>query len=150
VVRGLLVLALAFAFGGTAGAAQSKLIHFKSPSGNINCLGDTVAPVFVDCLVKSSSWAHKPPKPASCDLDWAPTELAVGRRHVSVGACRGDVGPVCGPATGLACTTLAYGHSVDIGPIRCTSAANGVTCRYRTAPRVGFRIAREGYVVFHS
>jgi hypothetical protein len=48
------------------------------------------------------------------------------------------------------CTTLGYGRSVDLGPIRCTSATIGVTCRYRTAPRVGFRIAREGYVIFRA
>ncbi len=67
--------------------------------------------------------------------------------HVDVG----DVGPLCGPSgSGLTCTTLAYGRSVDLGPIRCSSATTGVTCRYRSAPRAGFRVAREGYAVFRA
>jgi hypothetical protein len=35
-----------------------------------------------------------------------------------------------------------------MGPIRCTSTQAGVTCRYKTAPRVGFLIAREHYVLY--
>lgn len=136
---------------GPAGGAQSGFVHFTSPSGNIDCLGSTKAPFFVSCLVQRATWPRRPPRPASCDLDWSPTEVDLSRRRVSVGACRGDVGPLCGPAgSGFTCTKLAYGRSVDAGPIRCTSATNGVTCRYRSAPRVGFRVAREGYVVFRS
>jgi hypothetical protein len=142
------VLALALSFH--PAAARPTFVHFQSPSGNINCLGSAAAPASVDCLVKRSAWPRKPPKPASCDLDWDPTDIALSHRRTSVGACRGDIGPGCGPFSGSSCTTLRYGRFVDIGAIRCTSAANGVTCRYRTAPRVGFRIAREGYVLFRS
>ena len=132
-----------------AATPQASFVHFTSPSGNIDCLGDAQAPAFVECTVQHATWPHLPPKPARCDLDWSPTELDLGHRRVTVGACRGDVGPLCG-AGSQRCTTLAYGHSVDIGPIRCTSATNGVTCRYRTSPRVGFRVAREGYTVYRS
>ncbi len=131
----------------SAAPAQAGFVHFTSPSGNIDCLGDARAPAFVECVVQRATWPRLPPKPARCDLDWSPTELDLGHRRVTVGACRGDVGPLCGLGS-QKCTTLAYGRSVDIGPIRCTSATNGVTCRYRTAPRVGFRVAREGYTVF--
>ena len=65
---------------------------------------------------------------------------------MTIGACRGDVGPLCFRD----CTTLAYGKSVDIGPIRCRSAVNGVTCRYVRGKLAGFRIAREGYVVWRT
>lgn len=132
--------------------APASLVHFQSPSGNINCLGERASsfgPGFVDCLVRQDTWPHKRPKPAACDLDWSPTTLSLTHRKVTVGSCRGDVGPLCGRSSDR-CSTLAYGRHLDLGAIRCTSTTAGVTCRYRTAPRVGFRIAREGYVVFRS
>ena len=133
-----------------AAPPPAKLVHFKSPSGNINCIGaaaDKFQAAFVDCIVRKNSWPNLRPKPASCDLDWTATEIAASKRKVSVGGCRGDIGPLCiDPAN--PCRTLAYGRSVDLGPIRCVSATVGVTCRYRTAPRAGFRIAREGYVLY--
>ncbi len=131
-------------------AAPPKLHHFQSPSGNINCIGSAAyqgTPAFVDCLVRKNTWPKLRPKPASCDLDWAPATLSVSRRKVYVGACRGDIGPLCVYSSDR-CTTLAYGRHVDMGPIRCTSTKLGVTCRYRTAPKVGFLIARERYVVY--
>jgi hypothetical protein len=131
-------------------AAPPKLVHFRSPSGNINCIGQAAnagIPAFVQCLVNRSSWPVKRPKPASCDLDWDPQSLALANRRVSVGSCRGDIGPQCiDPAD--PCFTLRYGRSVYIGPIRCTSATGGVTCRYRTGRRSGFLIARERYVLY--
>jgi hypothetical protein len=145
-VLALVVLALAL----HGAHAQSKLVHFQSPSGNINCIGaaaDTSQPAFVDCLVRTNTWPSKRPRPANCDLDWEPAQLGLSQRKVYVGSCRGDIGPLCiDPAD--QCFTLAYGRSVNIGPIRCSSATAGVTCRYRTAPRVGFRIARERYVAY--
>ena len=126
------------------------LAHFQSPSGNINCIGGPAfqgSPAFVECLVRKQTWHVLRPKPANCDLDWDPATLSLGHRRVSVGSCRGDIGPLC-VYTSDKCSTLQYGRSVDMGPIRCTSTAAGVACRYRTAPRVGFLIAREHYVLF--
>jgi hypothetical protein len=141
---------VALALAAHSAAEQPKLVHFRSPSGNINCIGQAAAfgrPAFVQCLVKTAAWPAKRPKPAGCDLDWDPQSLALANRRVSVGSCRGDIGPLCiDPAD--PCFTLRYGRSVDIGPIRCTSATAGVTCRYRTAPRIGFLIARERYVLY--
>jgi hypothetical protein len=141
---------VAVAFALHAGAPPARLVHFQSPSGNINCIGsaaDSYQSAFVDCLVRKNAWPNKRAKPSNCDLDWDPTTLGLSKRKVFIGSCRGDIGPLCAYSNDR-CTTLAYGRSVDIGPIRCTSATAGVTCRYRTSPRVGFRIAREGYVVF--
>jgi len=147
-MKSLRILALAaIAAAVCAVPAQARFIQFTSPSGNIDCLGSTTAPIFVGCYVQKTTWPRRPPRPAGCDVDWVPTEVQLSRRRVTVGACRGDIGPLCVPAG--ACTRLGYGRWVDIGPIRCTSATNGVTCRYRTSPRVGFRVAREGYVVFN-
>jgi hypothetical protein len=131
-----------------------SLVHFQSPSGNINCIGappGSFGPAFVDCLVRKHTWPARitPRKPASCDVDFDPYTVSLGHRKVSVGSCRGDIGPLC-VYTSDKCSTLGYGRSVSIGPIRCTSATAGVTCRYTTSPRVGFKIAREGYVTYRS
>ena len=146
----MIAAVVALALAAQPAVAVPKLVHFKSPSGNINCIGQAAtsgSPAFVECLVKKSTWPVKRPKPAGCDLDWDPQTVGLARRRVSVGSCRGDIGPLCiDPAD--PCFTLAYGRSVDIGPIRCTSTQAGVTCRYRTAPRVGFLIAREHYVLY--
>jgi hypothetical protein len=131
-------------------ALAGSLVHFQSPSGNINCIGapsGTFGPAFVQCLVRKQSWPRLRPKPASCDLDWDPATISLSRGRASVGSCRGDIGPLC-VYTSDRCSTLGYGRSVDIGPIRCTSATTGVTCRYRTAPRAGFWIAREHYALY--
>jgi hypothetical protein len=127
-----------------------SLVHFQSPSGNINCIGGPAfqgSPAFVECLVRKTTWLNKPRKPASCDLDWDPQTVSLSRRKATVGSCRGDIGPLCA-YTSDRCTTLAYGHSVTIGPISCASQTTGVTCRYRTAPRAGFSISREHYGLF--
>jgi hypothetical protein len=143
--RALLIAVIALAAVAAAPAvAGARLVHFQSASGNINCLGDTTSPTFVQCLVRTATWAKPRPKPGNCRLDWDPYELQLGSRHATIGACRGDVGPRCFHD----CTTLAYGRSVNIGPIRCRSAAIGVTCRYVRGKLAGFRIAREGYIVW--
>ena len=130
-------------------ALVGGLVHFQSPSGNINCIGGPAfqgTPPFVSCLVRKQSWPRLRPKPSNCDLDWDPTTLELSRRRLSVGSCRGDIGPLCLYSNDK-CFTLAYGRAVDMGPIRCTSLKAGVRCEYR-ATRVGFRIAREGYVLY--
>ncbi|MGE5272725.1 MAG: DUF6636 domain-containing protein [Verrucomicrobiota bacterium] len=148
----MIAAVLALALAAQSGATLPKLVHFRSPSGNINCIGQAAtpgSPAFVECLVKTATWPVTRPKPARCDLDWDPRTIGLANRRVSVGSCRGDIGPLCiDPAD--PCSTLRYGRSVEIGPIRCTSATTGVTCRYRTAPRVGFRIARERYLLYRS
>jgi hypothetical protein len=137
-----LVLAIT---GAGAAAASTRLVHFQSPSGNLNCIGGT-SPAFVDCLARNATWPDVRARPGSCDLDWVPYELSLGSRRVVVGACRGDVGPRCFHD----CTTLRYGKSVNIGPIRCRSQLAGVTCRYVRGKLAGFRIARDGYVVWRT
>jgi hypothetical protein len=144
------VLTVALAFH--PAATKSSLVHFQSPSGNINCIGGPAyqgTPAFVECLVRKATWTNRPSKPSNCDLDWDPQTISLSNRRISLGSCRGDIGPLC-VYTSDKCSTLAYGRSVDMGPIRCTSATAGVTCRYRTTPRVGFLIAREKYVLYRS
>ena len=99
-------------------------------------------------MVQVATWPNKPPRPRSCDLDWVPTEVALANRKVSVGACRGDVGSLCiaEQRRPLLRVLSPYGRSTDIGPIKCISAISGVTCRYKVAPRVGFKVSKQGYV----
>ena len=145
--RGLVVrravLFLALAACASPPASAQTLVHFRSPSGNINCI------MFgggAECVVKKQSWPRLPARPASCDLDWVPNNLSVSGTRVFVGGCRGDVGPLC--YAGSACRTLGYGQSATLGRMRCASARNGVTCRRLDGRRVGFRIAREGYTLY--
>ena len=127
--------------------ALAALTHFTSPTGNIDCLGFTTPAPGVDCLVQSASWPRVPPRPAACDLDWVGTEISIDNRHVRLGSCRGDIGPLCLAGSGSAdrCRVLPYGSAVAIGPIRCASARAGITCRTRSGRGVGFAVAREGY-----
>jgi hypothetical protein len=147
----VLAALVALALAAHPAAKPPPLVHFQSPSTNINCIGQAAyagQPAFVECLVRKNTWTRSQlrPRPASCDLDWDPTTLSLGRGKVYVGSCRGDIGPLCAYSNDR-CFTLAYGRFVDMGPIRCTSLRAGVRCEYR-ATRVGFRIAREGYVLY--
>jgi hypothetical protein len=143
-----LAIVLAALLTAAAASASTTLVHFRSPSGNINCIGAPSGrqPAFVECLVRQSAWRASPPRPLGCDLDWEPHNLSLSNRHVGLGACRGDVGPRCFGD----CASLPYGRSLTIGPIRCRSAADGVTCRDVRGTHAGFRIAREGYVIWRS
>ena len=127
-----------------AGSAQAQtFVHFRSPSGNINCL---LFRTGAECVVKKQSWPRLPARPANCDLDRVPNNLGLSGTNLVVGACRGDVGPLCYRGSG--CTTLAYGRARTFGKVRCVSATNGVTCRRLDGRRIGFRIAREGYTLY--
>jgi hypothetical protein len=141
-VRRALLVAVLAACAAPADAAQS-LLHFQSPSGNIDCV---LFAGGADCLVQKHSWPRLRLRPASCDVDWFPNEVGLSGTRVEVGSCRGDVGPLCFKGSG--CRTLAYGRSLTLGKVRCSSARAGVTCRRLDGRRVGFRIAREGYTLF--
>jgi hypothetical protein len=144
--RALLGVLVATCAGSLAAGADAATVHFKSPSGNINCFMFSTQGGVVDCIVRHASWPHPPPRPKSCDLDWMPFEVQLTGRHVVVGGCRGDIGPLCG-ASGGRCTVLAYGRSVTLGTVRCSSAPSGITCRRTTGPRhPGFLLAREKVV----
>ena len=124
-------------------SGTSNSYHFQSPSENIGCY---LGPAGVDCQVAKYSWPKVPTKPESCQWDFLPTEITLVGTTVTVGHCRGDIGPLC--YSDSRCEVLVYGASVVAGRIRCTSATNGITCRRLDGRRVGFRIAREGYRLF--
>jgi hypothetical protein len=132
-----------------ASAEPARFLHFTSPSGNINCTVGTGGggPDSASCVVRRASWPHLPPKPRSCDLDWAATQIELTRTTVYLGSCRGDIGPLCVKGD-TPCSVLGYGRSLTVGRIRCVSAVAGVTCRRTDGRHVGFRIAREGYRLY--
>jgi uncharacterized protein DUF6636 len=150
----ILAAVLAAQAQGRPSARVARAFHFKSPSGNINCRG---AATGVACLLLHNNWKTLPPRPASCDLDWSPTDMSLflasrtRRWIVTVGGCRGDVGPLCYQQD--PCVVLKYGTSitgsVNGRGIRCTSRQSGITCtRFGAGAGVrGFRIARQGYAV---
>ena len=100
-----------------------------------------------------NAWRLKPTPPKVCDGDFGPDKIWLGvsgrARAVHAGSCRYDVGPYCFPSAKEHCKVLAYGHHLEIGAIRCLSTSNGITCRYIKRPRVGFRIAYEGYSLWY-
>jgi hypothetical protein len=127
-------------------AASAKAVHFTTPSTNIDCRGEGAS---ISCLVEETSWPRLRPRPPDCDVDWLPTQINLVNGRVSVGSCRGDVGPLC--LTGAdSCTVLRYGRSVVLrrNGIRCTSRRSGLTCRTRNGTGAGFKVAREGYRIF--
>jgi hypothetical protein len=144
---------VAQALGGPS-ARAARTFHFKSPSGNINCSGSATG---VTCLLLHNDWKTLRPRPASCDLDWSPTDMSLflnsrtRKWGVAVGGCRGDIGPLCYAQD--PCAVLKYGASIVTSAgsrgIRCTSRATGVTCaRFGLgAGARGFRIARQGYAL---
>jgi hypothetical protein len=149
--RLLLGTALLLAAATGAGAAPSKpstLLHFQSPSGNIDCYLGSTPSDFAECLVEHATWPSPKPKPARCDLDWAPYTASTDGRHVSVGDCRGDIGPLCMNQSGERCTTLAYGHALTLGRLRCVSSPAGIACRSRFGRHRGFLISREKVVTY--
>jgi hypothetical protein len=143
--RRLLILGTLVACLALAGTGSAVELNFTSPSGNIDCrLADTGGRAFANCLVQRAQWTRRPARPASCDFDWVPNEVSLTRGRLTIGACRSDVGPLCG-SSNLRCVTLRYGQSRTVGRIRCTSRENGMTCRYTTGSRIGFRLNRSAY-----
>src|SRR5262249_41183794 len=142
----VLVLGLAAAFGtqalGGPSARAARTFHFKSPSGNINCGGGTTG---VTCLLLHNSWKKMRPRPASCDLDWSPTDMSLfldsrrGSWGVAGGGCRGDIGPRCYPQD--PCVVLRYGASITARP---TGGASVAPRACRASPASG----SAGAVVF--
>jgi hypothetical protein len=124
--------------------ANADFMHFTTPSRTIDCVAafDSTS---VDCVVQRASWPRVPPRPPDCDLDWVGTQISLSRGRVSLGSCRGDVGPQCFPQSGD-CPALPYGTSLTLpSKVRCTSRRSALTCRARKGAGAGFTVSRQGY-----
>lgn len=132
--RRLVLAAMAFSLIG-ASAASAALVQFRTPSGNIGCIGETArADNSIRCDISRRSWSP-PPKPRSCELDWG-NGLSLDRRGRARFVCAGDTALNTGPK-------LAYGKQRAIGAIVCLSRTSGLTCT--NADGHGFTMRRTGY-----
>ena len=113
-------------------AADARLVSFRSPSGNIGCMGETATSRnMVRCDVSRHSF-RAPAKPASCDFDWG-SSLSVGR------TCRTRWNCISDSALGSR-NVLRYGTSRTIGAITCRSSRLGMRCTNRVGH--GFFVSR--------
>lgn len=116
-----------------ASPAFGRFVSFRTPSGNIGCVGDTArADNSVRCDIRTRTWSP-PPRPRSCDLDWG-QGLNLTRTGRARYVCAGDTALNTGPK-------LAYGASRRIGAIVCVSRTSGLTCR--NAAGHGFTMSRQ-------
>jgi hypothetical protein len=128
VLAGLVALAL-------PGAAQPLGYHFRTPSGNISCFGDST---FIRCDIARTS-VKPPPKPPSCKFDWG-NAFGLGQRGRGHRLCVSD-------STFGARRVLRYGQTMRIGPrLSCTSRRAGLTCSSRAGH--GFFLSRASIRLF--
>lgn len=147
-IRSALLSAVAFAGVALAAPAALGYVQITSPTRNIDCIIGTANGGYASCLAEKTAWKRYPKRPAACDVEWVRSEITLARRRVLLGGCRGDIGPQCVRGQVAPCRVLAYGRSVTLGGIRCTSTTAAMVCRRTTgATRPGFKIARQGYTV---
>ena len=128
-MRGLVPVGLLVACIVSTSSALGTVVSFRTPSGNIGCIGETArAGNTVRCDIRDRNWAP-PPRPAS----WG-QGLTLDRAGRPRFVCAGD--------TALnASRVLAYGASRRIGGIVCASRRTGVTCTNPVGH--GFTVSRE-------
>ena len=130
----ILTVALLFVLPASSPAATLRFFH--SPSRNIDCL---VTSDYARCDIQRFTFTP-PRKPAGCGEDWG-FSLSVKRTsRRGAFACVGDT--IREPSA----PTLAYGRSVSVGGMRCTSRTDGVRCVNRR--RHGFLVARARFRLF--
>jgi len=114
------------------------IAEFNTPSGNITCAivnDNPGGPADVQCTAAQFSF-HIPPKPASCQNNWAAYFGVVGGGQANVGACVG--GQEFGPTT----QTLPYGSTIEDGGIGCRSESGFLACADLTTGH-GFAVNRD-------
>ena len=129
-----MVVATLAAFAGQASAAF-RIVHFRTPSGNIQC-GYTSGGGFkpeLRCEIRSGV-VPLPPKPKSCEFDWGAGYFLgpTGRAQI---LCISDTIQVRSPPV------LAYGRTWRGGPFTCVSRTIGLRCSNRAGR--GFFLSRE-------
>jgi hypothetical protein len=124
-LRGATALVVLVTLAGTAPLAQAAphSRFFLSPSHNISCELDTGR-----SGVPDAAFCQSLARPSSVTLG------TNGKLKICHGTrCLGNP-PERDP-------TLPYGHSVKLGPFRCDSSVDGITCLTRAG---GFEISRDG------
>jgi hypothetical protein len=104
--------------------ASATVRFFHSPSGNIECQVS----------------AHDRVGTAAYCQTFTPARSVTLGPGGKLKRCRGGKCLGNGPENA---TTLRYGHSVTVGPFRCTSRTRGMWCVLRST-RHGFELSRRG------
>jgi hypothetical protein len=142
----LIACALGLAPASGLAMPSSVLPGFRSPSGNIKCLYQPVAPAFLYCTIGAANYANK--LVAYCaaaprGVDWA--GFTLGKKSKGSVACSG--GTLYEPSPQHPrYVTLAYGNTWRRSVFTCSSRATGVTCRNPNGH--GMFISRESYRVW--
>ena len=137
--RAILIAVFALAALGAAPAgAAARLVHFKSPSGNINCIGGDRRPSSSSASCGQPAWPHGPRAGPAAISTGIPYELSLGSRRVRHRRLPRRRRARAASTTARRCAT---GSSVNIGPIRCRSAAERrhLPLRERQARRLPHR-----------
>jgi hypothetical protein len=134
-------LIAALGLGASASATHSHSSYFVTPSHKIICAwgaGDTQSRPWLRCDV-GFTLNPRPPRPKSCDLDWA-----YGLSMASVGRAS----PICAGDSVFHGwkPVLAYGETWRRRGFTCHSRAIGLTCRNTQGH--GFFLSRERWRVF--
>ena len=118
-------------------AALADEIGFRSPTGNILCLGDDEG---VECYIKNVSKITNT-KFEGCQMDWGQLFYleSVGRASL---VCHGDV-PIEESAS---MRVLPYGKSIKGYGWTCTSQKTGMRCVNRAGR--GFGLSRAKQTIF--
>ena len=119
-----------------AGAAQaSRVISFRTPSGNIGCVYSTGlgSPADLRCDIRSRL-RPRPHKPHGCQLDWGDSYEMTATGRVGV-TCHGDTAIL--PNSRV----LHYGSRWRQGGFSCLSRVSGLRCRNRAGH--GFLRSRQ-------
>jgi hypothetical protein len=134
----LVLLAAMVALSATATSAMA-LTSFVTPSRSIGCIGDRTE---VRCDIKVTT-VTPPKRPKSCENEWGD---AVRVRPTGRGrrVCHGDTALPAPGQKGV--KVVAYGSSIRLGTITCTSRTTGLTCRNPDGH--GFLLSREKIRVF--
>lgn len=134
-VLGVVAAAGAAATLCAAPAAAEDLAHFVSPSGNVGCVLDVD---YVRCDIAERDWVL-PPRPADCEFDYG-QGIALAPGEPAAFVCAGDT-------TLGGSEVLGYGRTITRGPLSCTSAESGMSCR-NTGTGQGFSVSRQVYQLF--
>lgn len=110
---------------------------FASPTGNIVCV---IAPDVAGCRALTTDW-DLPPKPASCDTDWA-DDISVAMDKAEF-RCASDAMPYDFQMQ----RRLAYGASIRAGDFVCRSSTAEMRCD-NTRTRHGFTLSRSRYTLY--
>ncbi len=112
--------------------------HFTTPSGNTFCIIVNEWPKpSVRCDLKEATFTPPPRPSADCHGAWGRSvTMTIGEDPAF--HCISDW------AGGENLFVLKYGDDTKVGPFRCSSRVDGITCVDTTTGR-GFRLARQSY-----